>query len=141
MVTGLLHAHSGLRYVVLLLALAFLAVCIAGLVQKTPFSRQGRILGSAFLGLFHLQVVLGLVMVALGIYYPALIGHLVLMLAAAVVGQVLVSLNRRRAEPGWQLPLAAVVSMLLLVTGGTFAIGRHPLQSKVLSRPAAEAAP
>jgi hypothetical protein len=129
--TGLLHAHSGLRYLVLTSALAALVVFGLGLFQKKPFTRAARIIGSVFAGLTHLQVALGLVMVAMGTFYPALIGHLAMMLAAAVVLQVLLSRNKRAAEPGYRLPLIGTVVALVLMVGGIFAIGRHPLQMTV----------
>ncbi|MCA3014272.1 MAG: hypothetical protein INH41_17965 [Myxococcaceae bacterium] len=129
--TGLLHAHSGLRYLVLTSAVAALVVFGLGFAQNKPFTKAARIVGSVFAGLTHLQVVLGLVMVAMGTFYPALIGHLVMMLAAAVVLQVLLSRNKRAAEPGYRLPLIGTVVALVLMVGGIFAIGRHPFQMTV----------
>ncbi len=127
--TALLHAHSGLRYLVLLAGLAALVVFGLGVAQKKPFDKPGRIIGSIFAGLTHLQVVLGIVLVAMGTWYPALIGHLVCMLSAAVVLQVLLIRNRKSASPGFSLPLIAVIITLLLMVAGTFAINRHPFQS------------
>jgi hypothetical protein len=122
--TALLHAHSGLRFLVLLFGALNLVVLGLGLVRKKPFGRPHRALGSAFAGSLHLQVILGLSLVAMGRYYPALIGHLAMMLLAAVVAQVCFSLNRRKKEPGLVLPLVGVVVALALITGGVMAIGR-----------------
>jgi hypothetical protein len=124
MLTGLLHAHSGLRFLVLLAGLASVVILIHGLVTKRSFGKADRIASSAFAGLLHLQVVLGITMVALGRYYPALIGHLVLMLAAATLAQTLMSLNRRKAVPTQLFPLIGVLGALGLITGGVLAIGR-----------------
>jgi hypothetical protein len=129
--TGLLHAHSGLRYLILTMALVCLVVFGLGVAQKKPLSKLGRIVGSIFAGLTHLQVLLGLVMVAMGTFYPALIGHLVMMLAAAVVLQVLLSRNKRAAQPGFTLPLIGTVLAIVFMVGGIFAIGRHPFQMAV----------
>jgi hypothetical protein len=129
--TGLLHAHSGLRYLILLMALVALVVFGLGVAQKKPLTKLGRIVGSIFAGLTHLQVLLGLVMVAMGTFYPALIGHLVMMLAAAVVLQVLLSRNKRAAQPGFTLPLIGTVLAIVFMVGGIFAIGRHPFQMTV----------
>ncbi len=129
METGLFHAHSGLRYLLLLLVAANLVVLVAGLAMKQPFGKLHRILGAAFAGTMHLQVVLGVVLVALGRYYPALIGHLVMMLLAAVLAQVLFSVNRRKPTPGLVLPLVGVVGALVLMFGGVMAIGRGLLSS------------
>lgn len=122
--TGLFHAHSGLRFLVLLLAMVNIAVLGIGIVQKRPFAKIHRILGASYAGCLHLQVILGVSMVALGRYFPALIGHIVMMVLAAVVAQVMMSRNRRRAEPTLTMPLVGVVLSLVFITGGVMAIGR-----------------
>lgn len=121
---GLFHAHSGLRYLILLVGAVFLVALVAGLATKRPFSKLHRVLGAAFAGLLHLQVVLGLALTMLGRYYPALIGHMVSMGLAAGVAQALFTINRRRPQPGLVLPLAGVVLSLGLIAGGVMAIGR-----------------
>lgn len=132
----MLHAHSGLRFLVLTMGLVCLVVFGLGLAQKKEFTKGARILGSVFAGLTHLQVILGLGLVASGLYYPRLIGHIVMMLAAAISAQVCFSLNRRATPPGHRLPLIGTVLALVLMVGGTFAIGRHPFQATVFSSPA-----
>lgn len=127
----MLHAHSALRFLILGMGFVCLVVFGLGVAQKKPFTRGARIVGTIFAGLTHLQAVLGLGLVAMGVYYPRLIGHIVMMLAAAVVLQVLLSRNRRAATPGHVLPLIGTVAALLLMVGGTFAIGRHPFQATV----------
>jgi hypothetical protein len=121
---GLFHAHSGLRFLVLLLGAANVLVLGLGIAQKQPFGKLHRVLGTAFAGSLHLQVVLGAAMVALGRYYPALIGHMAMMILAAVTAQVTSSVNRRRGAPALTLPLIGVVLALLFITGGVMAIGR-----------------
>lgn len=121
---GLLHAHSGLRFLILLLGALNVASLGVALAQKKPFAKLHRILGSAFAGSLHLQVVLGVTMVAMGRYYPALIGHMVMMILAAVIAQVAMSLNRRREVPTLTLPLLGVVAALLCIVGGVMSIGR-----------------
>lgn len=122
--TGLFHAHSGLRFLILLLGALNVVVLGAGLAQKKPFGKVHRVLGAAFAGTLHLQVVLGAAMVALGRYYPALIGHIVMMTLAAVVAQVAMSVNRKRATPTLSLPLIGVAVALFFIVGGVMAIGR-----------------
>ncbi|MBX3219459.1 MAG: hypothetical protein KF795_03000 [Labilithrix sp.] len=121
---GLFHAHSGLRFLILLLGVLNVAVLGLSLAQKKPFGKVHRILGAAFAGALHLQVVIGATMVALGRYYPALVGHIVMMVLAAAAAQVTSSINRRRAEPTLTLPLVGVGLALLLIYGGVMAIGR-----------------
>jgi hypothetical protein len=132
MLTALLHAHSGLRYLVLTVGLLAFLFCLIGFIQKKAFSKLHRILTSAFAGLLHLQVLLGITMVALGRYYPALIGHMVMMITAAVGSQVLLSLNRRKETPGLLFPLLATGGALTLIVGGILAIGRGVFQMSVV---------
>jgi hypothetical protein len=120
----LFQAHSGLRYLVLLVGLVALAYFVSGLATKRPVGKPVRILGSAFAGLLDLQIVLGLIMVAMGRYYPLLIGHIVMMLVAAALTHVLLVVNRKRPTPGYVLPLIAVALALALIAGGLMAIGR-----------------
>jgi hypothetical protein len=120
----LFYAHSGLRYLVLLLAFVALGVFFVGQVQKQAFGKLHRIVGASYAGLLHTQATLGLVMVAMGRFYPQLIGHLAMMLLAAVVMQVLLVVNRKKPQPGFVLPLVGVVVSLLLIAGGVMAIGR-----------------
>ena len=124
---ALLGAHSGLRFLVLFAGLFSIAVCAIGLVQKKEFSKLARISGSVFVGLLDLQVLLGVAMVLMGTWYPKLIGHLVMMLSAAVLTHVLLIKNRRSARPGYVLPLIAVGVAFVLIVGGIYAIGRDPL--------------
>jgi hypothetical protein len=120
----LFHAHSGLRYLVLLVGLAALVYFLSGLATKRPVDKGVRILGAAFTGLLDLQVLLGLIMVAMGRFYPQLIGHIVMMVLAAVETHVLMVMNRKRSNPGYLLPLIAVAVALALIAGGIMAIGR-----------------
>ncbi|MBN1209883.1 MAG: hypothetical protein JXB05_33845 [Myxococcaceae bacterium] len=117
-------AHSGLRYLVLLSGLVALAYFVSGLATKRPYGKGVRILGASFTGLLDLQILLGLFMVAMGRYYPQLIGHIVMMVLAAGVTHALLVINRKRPNPGYLLPLIAVVAALALVVGGIMAIGR-----------------
>lgn len=128
---ALLHAHSGLRYLVLLLALVNVVVLVKGLATKSTPGKLERILGSSFAGSLHLQVLLGLSMVAMGKFYPQLIGHLVMMLAAAVLAQATLTINKKRPQPGYQLPLIGVGGALVLILGGIMAIGRSPFAMTV----------
>ncbi|HYI00210.1 hypothetical protein [Hyalangium sp.] len=120
----LFQAHSGLRYLVLLVGVVALAYFVSGLATKRPVDKGVRILGSAFAGLLDLQFLLGILMVAMGRYYPQLIGHIVMMLLAVVLTHVLMVRNRKRPQPGYLLPLIAVAVSLALIAGGIMAIGR-----------------
>lgn len=122
--TALLHAHSGLRFLILLLGVVNVVLLAIGLATKQPFGKLHRILGASFAGSLHLQLLIGVTLVAMGRWYPALIGHLVMMLLAAVVAQAAMTVNRKRPTPGMQLPLIGVLVALGCIYGGVMAIGR-----------------
>jgi hypothetical protein len=130
MLNLLFKAHSGLRYLVLLVGLAALAYFAYGLATRRPVDKKVRILGSSFAGLLDTQILLGIVLLGAGWpFQPMLWGHLTLMLLAAVLAHVLLVVNRKRPQPGFLLPLIAVGGALLLVIGGILSIGRGVLGS------------
>lgn len=121
----LFFAHSGLRYLVLLagvVALVYLAWSVLGRKQG---SKGGRVVMSTFVGLLDLQILLGIVLVAMGDFYPALIGHIMTMVIAAVVAHGSAAYAKR---PGVAkadaIRLAGVVVTLVLIVAGILAIGR-----------------
>lgn len=122
----LYQLHSGLRFVVLLMAIVMIAMCLAGLMSKAPFTKAGRIVGSVFAGFLHTQVLVGTALALTGFWQKRDIGHVVMMVAAAVLAQVMLSKNRRAANPNWVRPLIGVGGALALIFGGIFAIGRMP---------------
>ena len=128
----LFMAHSGLRYLVLLTGLIASLYFVLGAVSRQPLNRVGRNFGMAFAGLLDLQVVLGFSMVAMGRYYPALIGHIAMMVSAAVLVHVLLIVNRRKPSPGHLLPLLGAAVALILIAGGILAIGRSLLGSTAM---------
>ena len=130
----LYYAHSGLRYLVLLMGLVAVAYFVFGLVTKRPVDKSVRILGSSFAGLLDTQILLGIIL--LGVlpqsgwaFYPRFWGHLVMMVAAAALAHVLLVINRKRPNPGYLLPLIGVGGALVLIIGGILAIGRSLMAS------------
>ena len=123
----LFQAHSGVRFLVLLAAVVALAYFTFGLVTRQTPGRGARVVGSIFIGLLDLQVLLGAVLVLLWPWYPALAGHLAMMILAVITAHVLLAINRRRARPGFALSFAAVGVALLLILGGIYAIRRDPV--------------
>jgi len=132
MVPALLQVHSATRYLVLTAALIALGKLAFSRARRQPFGEVDRLLGSTFLGLLDFQIALGVAMVAGGVFYRALIGHMVLMLSAAGVAHGALVANRRRRQPGLDLPLAAVAAALLLMAVGIAAIGRGLLEARAL---------
>ena len=121
----LYQAHSGLRYLVLLAGLAALIALAIGGFSGRPV-RAARALTSAFTGLLDLQILLGVALVIAGIFYGALMGHLTLMLVAAVAAHV-AGVRARKAGDERQanrLRLIGVGVALLCIVLGITAIGR-----------------
>ena len=127
--TGLFHAHSGLRYLILAVAVVAIVVYGFALLRERPQSAFDRILMSVFTGLLDLQLVLGVVLVVSGILYPALIGHIAMMVLAVVVAHAAGVISRKTAEArkAHSLRLAGVLGALVLILGGIMAIGRSIL--------------
>lgn len=121
-----LYTHSGIRYLVLLFGAAALLYGIFGVATGRPYDKRMRVLAGLFAGSLHLNVLVGLGLIFTGVFYPQLIGHIFMMVAAAVVAQIVPSVMKRRPmEERTYLP--HVVNTLLaiaLVVGGLMAINR-----------------
>ncbi|MQA91234.1 MAG: hypothetical protein GEU90_13545 [Gemmatimonas sp.] len=122
----LFMAHSGVRYLVLLAGIVALVYFAYAVASKKGDARTARIVGSAFTGLIDLQIVLGLLMVAFGLFYSALIGHMFMMIAAAAVAHGSMRFGRSAPDVarGNTIRLLGVAVSLALVVGGIMAIGR-----------------
>jgi hypothetical protein len=120
------NAHSGLRYLILLLAVLTALVALAGLVRKQPASNAGLTMLRIFTILLDIQVVLGIVTLVTGTFRAQLIGHIVMMIAAVAVAHLgLVRLKKATPEGrGSGQLLAASLIPLLLVVAGILAIQR-----------------
>src|SRR5690606_27651492 len=66
MLNGLLYAHSGLRYLILVAGAVALAYALFAVFTNRPYDRGLRSTGAAFAGLLHLQVLLGFVLIVSG---------------------------------------------------------------------------
>ena len=118
-------AHSGLRYLVLLVAVVALLACIHGIATGRPLRALGG-LTAGFAGLLDLQILLGLGLVIGGIFYGALMGHLVMMALAAIVVHV-ASVRAKRAANERQATMTRLIGIalaLVLIIGGIMSIGR-----------------
>lgn len=124
--TGLFYAHSGLRYLVLLFGVAAVLYFAYAAATRKPVGKATRALGAAFAGALDLQILLGLLLFVLGSYYPAIVGHLVMMLLAALVAHGSAVLGRSQTDPqrAHAVRLVGVLIALGLIAGGVAAIGR-----------------
>lgn len=122
----LFQAHSGLRYLVLAAAVVALVLLALGGTGNRPVTRGARVSGAIFTGLLDLQVLLGLATVLARAWFPALMGHITMMVLALVAAHGLRVAARRAPTDGRRrtFALLAVAVPLVLVVGGILAIGR-----------------
>jgi hypothetical protein len=122
----LLHAHSGFRYLVLLVGLIVIAYAAYGVLSKRPYDSRMRALSAAFTGIVDLTVLFGFANLFTGTFYPQLGGHIVMMILAALVGHVVHGVVKRRPpEQKTYMPhLVGTAVVLGMVAAGIMAIGR-----------------
>jgi low temperature requirement protein LtrA len=125
----LLSAHSGVRYLVLLLGLAVIGYAAYGLIAKRPYDQRMRILAAAFTGTLDLQVVLGLAYLFTSQFYPQLAGHLVMMVLAVAITHIVGVVQRKRApeQRTYGPHVVATVVVLAIIAFGIMSIGRPVL--------------
>ena len=126
MTNFLLNAHSGLRYLILLGGVLTVLYAAYGVVSGRAYDKTIRILSSSFVGTLHLQILLGLALLLSGMFQPALIGHIFMMLFAAAAAQIPVSVMRRRPEElkSYMPHGIGALTALAVIAGGILAIGR-----------------
>jgi uncharacterized membrane protein YphA (DoxX/SURF4 family) len=121
----LFAAHSGVRYLVLLMGLVALVWFAWGKASGRPFSRPAPALLAGFVGFLDVQVLMGLVLLIGGRRPAAIWGHLATMLLAAVAIHTVAAVHNRRPGPaGYGLPLFGVALTLGLIVLGILSIGR-----------------
>lgn len=121
-----LNAHSGMRFLVMLLGVMTAVYAIAGMLRKTPVDKTAMTLLRVFTVLLDVQIVLGILTLIFRGFYGALMGHIIMMIAAAAVAH-LGSARLKKAEPaarGYGLLLASSVIPLALMIAGILAIQR-----------------
>jgi hypothetical protein len=126
---ALFYAHSGFRYVVFLVGVLALGYALYGLLTRRPMDRRMAILGAAFAGCFHLQILLGLALIFMGQFSGIVVGHVMMMIFAAASAQIVPSVMRRRPmEKRTYLPyVVAATAALGLAAAGVMALGRPVL--------------
>ena len=124
----LFYAHSGLRYLVLLAALAAL-IALTYSVTTGHATRPARTLSASFAGVLDLQVLLGIFLMMGGMRSDAVTGHLLLMIFAAVVthGAFLTAQQLRSERGELTTRLAGIVVAIALIVVGIMAIGQSVL--------------
>ena len=119
----LLMAHSGLRWLVLLVAAVAVVKFALGWLKGGEFKGMDRGLASAFSGLMDLQALLGIVFLLLngftGSGFPLFrIEHGTIMILAAVVGHLPSRWKNAASKTRFRNSLFAIVGSVLLVIVG-----------------------
>jgi ABC-type Co2+ transport system permease subunit len=123
----LLQAHSGSRYLVLLMGVVLVAYAVYGLVTKQEYDKRMRVVSAAFTGAIDLTVVLGLANLFFGTgFYPQLGGHIAMMVLAATVAHVVHGIMKRRPddEKSYAPHIVGTLVTLAAIAAGIMAIGR-----------------
>lgn len=125
------YAHSGFRYLILLLGVATVLYALFSTLTKRPYDKPMRALSSGLAGAMHVQILLGFALIFSGRFFPAVALHFLTMLLAAASAQIPVSVMRRREEEDkTQLPHAIWAAVALaLIVAGILALGRPILGS------------
>ena len=127
METMLFQAHSGVRYLVLLAAVAALVAAAIGWQRRGAEGGPAeRPLTAAFVGLLDLQALLGIVLLLMWQFYGQLIGHIVMMVAAVAVAHIGSARAKKKtvAAEASKLRALTIGGALLLVVAGIMAIQR-----------------
>ena len=126
----LYYAHSGLRYLVLLAAIAAL-IALGYSVATGRSTVAARRLSATFAGLLDLQIVLGIALLMGGLFPDAVTGHLILMVFSAVVthGAFLIGQQLSNDRRELVMRFCGIVVALALIVVGIMAIGRSVLGS------------
>jgi hypothetical protein len=126
----LYHAHSGLRYLVILAALAALVALGYGLSTGRGVKRAFT-LAALFTGVLDLQILLGIGLVIGGIFPDIVIGHFVMMVIAAGVTHGSGIIGRRSTTERREVivRLCGITLALLIIAGGIMALGRGVLSA------------
>ncbi len=109
---GLKHAHAGLGYLLILLAILVVGWTVVLAIRDQEQKRGSRVACTALVGLIDLQALLGLVLfVMMNKEWNWALHHPLLMIAGAVVAHV------ANKQESWALPGGFSVSLLLLLGG------------------------
>ncbi len=116
-------AHSGWRYLILLAGLVMVGYALYGQVTDKVYDKRMRILASAYAGLIHFQILIGIALIFASTFgnFSSRAGvHIITMMFAAACAQIPVSVMRRRPEADRTFGPFAVfgaLSLALIVLG------------------------
>lgn len=130
----LLQSHSGLRWLILLAAILVVLKSMVGLFGGTKYSKFDKILAPSFVGLMHLQFLIGLILYIFLSPYTSnfsfnmsdpvirfwAVEHLALMLFAVVAAQVGRSISKKSEDAQVKFRFQSIffgISLALMLMG------------------------
>lgn len=119
----LLMAHSGVRWLILLVAVIAIVKFALGWLQGSEFKGMDRGLASGFSGLMDLQVLLGIIFLLwngfAGVGFPLFrIEHAISMILAAVVAHLPSRWKNLASKERFRNSLFAIIGSILLIVIG-----------------------
>ncbi len=134
MYTFFLHLHSGLRWLILLAAIVVVLKSLVGLFGGTKYGKFDRIIAPAFVGLMHLQLLIGLILYFFLSPYTSdfsfnmadetvrfwSVEHLALMLFAVIAAQVGRSISKKTEDAQVKFRFQSIffgMSLVLMLLG------------------------
>ncbi|MBT3316192.1 MAG: hypothetical protein HN390_16440 [Anaerolineae bacterium] len=126
-ITILLYAHSGIRWLIILAALLALGIFGYGWIVKKTFPKLGRILPAAYSGLLDAQVLLGLIFMIwtglAGSGFPRFRWeHMAMMILAAVVAHLPSRWAKAGKENLYRNIFFAILGSLVLIYLGVLVL-------------------
>ena len=108
MYSFLLNAHSGLRYLILLAAVVVVIKSLIGWFGNTSYTKFDKILAPSYVGLMHLQLLLGLILYFISPMVTYNMGdkvsrywsveHIAMMILAVAAAQVGRSISKKSSD-------------------------------------------
>ena len=121
-----LAIHSIVRFLILLAAAIGIIKALVSLVQRAKSDKLDQSVASAFLGLFDLQALLGLLIILLGGLGPAI--HPIVMIVGLLLAHSLQAMVKRvDGSSAAFYRLALYVVPLLIILVGLSSIGHLPV--------------
>ncbi len=121
-----LLVHSFVRFLVLITAFLGIVLALVSLIRKRPPEKTDQIASSAFVGLYDLQALLGILIIFLGGLTQAV--HPIVMAVGVVVAHWMQSTSKRAqgASQSLMRPALFIIPLLIILVGLTV-IGHLPV--------------
>lgn len=115
----LFHAHSGLRWLIVLVAVAALILFGNGWLTKQYFQKPAKVLNAMYSGLLDAQVLLGFaLLVSFGLYTRQHFEHMAMLIVAAVLAHLPRKWRNSAPEVYYRNTFLLILASLLFIYVG-----------------------